>query len=173
MGTRRISDLGRAALLNIPCFHAVHKKHVLALGDLRGRVRGKGLSRRDATYSVLCSLAVYDSLGPMINAPREIQLGTLIESRPETVGAAIWPYQCLGWDVRTRRAHYSVVKSIGGGTIDFPVDGRLLLLDIREVRDGLQVILDQPKWYLREGQLVINLFLGDIRMYSLAFTLSA
>jgi uncharacterized protein VirK/YbjX len=33
------------------------------------------------------------------------------------------------------------------------------------------VVVDQPIWFVREGQLVINLFLGEERIYSLAFSL--
>ena len=102
-------------------------------------------------------------------------MGRLVERRPETVGAVIGPYQCIGWDVRTRlariRDHYSAIETIGG-PINFPLDGRLLLLDLKEIRESLQVILDQPKWFMREGQLAINLFLRDTRLYSLAFSLS-
>lgn len=94
--------------------------------------------------------------------------------RPEAAGAVIWPYQCLGWDARTRleriRNHCSIIDRIGG-PIDFPVDGKMLLLDLDEIREGLQVVLDQPKWFMREGQLAINLFLGEDRLYSLVFSL--
>jgi uncharacterized protein VirK/YbjX len=121
------------------------------------------------------ALVLYGSVKPLINAPRESPLGKLIEQRPESVGAVLWPYQCLGWSARTRigriREHYSVIENIGG-PINFPIDGELQLLDLGEIREGLRVIADQPKWFMREGQLVINLFLGQTRMYSLAFSLS-
>ena len=45
------------------------------------------------------------------------------------------------------------------------------MLDLDEIREGLKVILDQPKWFMREGQLAINLFLGEVRIYSLVFSL--
>lgn len=123
---------------------------------------------------ILRALAVFDSVSPLINAPRESPLGRLIEQRPQSVGAVIWPYQCFAWDARTRLAricdHYSVVERLGGA-INFPVDGKLFLLDLREIREGLHVIVDQPLWFMREGQLTINLFLGDTRIYSLTFSL--
>jgi uncharacterized protein VirK/YbjX len=121
------------------------------------------------------ALAVYGSIKPIINSSRESPMGRLIECRPETVGAIIGPYQCIGWDVRTRlariRDHYLAIETIGG-PINFPLDGRLLLLDLKAIQEGLQVVLDHPKWFMREGQLVINLFFRDTRMYSLAFSLS-
>ena len=33
------------------------------------------------------------------------------------------------------------------------------------------MVIDQAKWFMREGQLVINLFVGEVRMFSLAFSL--
>src|SRR5438105_4165588 len=66
----------------------------------------------------LRAVPVFDLVDQMINAPSASALGRLMKSRPETVGAIIWPYQCLGWDARTRLAriidHYSVLDQIGG-----------------------------------------------------------
>ena len=120
------------------------------------------------------ALTVYGHVKPMIAAPRETPLGKVIEGRPETIGAVIWPYQCAGWNARTRLAriceHYSVIERMGK-PIDFPVDGKLLLIDLCQIREGLNATIDRPKWFMREGELVINLFLADLRIYSLAFSL--
>jgi uncharacterized protein VirK/YbjX len=120
------------------------------------------------------ALTVYGSIKPLINAPSESSLGRLMRERPETIGAVIWPYQCLGWNAPTRLAriceHYLVLDDLGG-PMDFPIHGRLSLLELNEIRDGLQVIIDQPVWFMREGQLTLNLFLGETRMYSLSFSL--
>ena len=136
---------------------------------------GKGIvltTRRIRFF--LNALAAYGSVKPMIDAPRESPLGKLIRHRPEAIGAVIWPYQCAGWNAQTRlariRDHYAVVEKIGGA-IDFPVDGKISLLDLGDIREGFHVIVDQPIWFMREGQLAINLFLGDVRMYTLAFSL--
>jgi uncharacterized protein len=119
------------------------------------------------------ALGVYSSIKPMLSAPRGSALAKLLEDRPETVGAVIWPYQCCAWDARTRLAriveHYSVAESIGG-CVNFPVGEERLLVDLAHIREGFRVIVDQPKWFLREGQLVLNLFLGEERIYSLAFS---
>jgi uncharacterized protein VirK/YbjX len=120
------------------------------------------------------ALAVYDSVTPIINAPPGSALARAIESRPETIGAVIWPYQCLDWDARARLAriheHYSIIDGIGG-PINFPTDDEILLLELGDIRQGLRVVLDRPRWFIREGQLAINLFLDDVRLYSLLFSL--
>src|SRR5262249_8264918 len=46
------------------------------------------------------------------------------------------------------------------------------IIDLDDIQEGLSIKVDQPKWFMREGQLTVNLYLGDVRMYSLVFSLS-
>jgi uncharacterized protein len=136
---------------------------------------GDGIVLASRRIRFLCrSLLVYRSITPLIDAPQESPLGKLMHCRPETIGTVIWPYQCSGWNAKNRiariRDHYAVVEKIGG-LLDFEVDARIQLLDLDEIREGFRVIVDQPVWFMREGQLAINLFLGDTRIYTLAFSL--
>jgi uncharacterized protein VirK/YbjX len=108
---------------------------------------------------------------PRANSP----LQRAMEQRPEIVGVVIWPYICSSWPagMRLRRIeeHYKAIETMGA-TLDFPMNQALQLLDLEEVVPNLRVVLDQPKWFIREGLLVINLFISDIRIYSLAFSLA-
>lgn len=135
--------------------------------------RGAMLAAKRVRF-VLSAFGVSDLVIPFIRAPNGSALRRLMQSRPETIGAVVWPYQCSAWDARMRLArildHYAVVARIGGA-IDFPVDQELRLLDLHNLREGLAVVVDQPKWFMREGQITINLFSGDTRLYSLAFSL--
>ncbi len=119
------------------------------------------------------SIVLYHSISPLLEASPESPLGELMAFRPQTIGAAIWPYQCSAWDARTRferiRNHYAVVEKIG--IANFPVDSEIALLDLGEIRDGLRIVIDQPIWFMREGQLSFNLFLGTKRIYTIAFSL--
>jgi len=45
-----------------------------------------------------------------------------------------------------------------------------VLGDLNFVQPELYLILDQSKWFFREGMLVLNLFSGQTRIYSLAFS---
>ena len=114
-----------------------------------------------------------NSLQPFLHAVDGSLINKLITQRPETVGAVIWPYQCHTWDTKTRLdrivEHYSVIDSLSP-RIDFPMDGALKLIDLGNVYESLHVVLDQPIWFMREGQLVINLFLDNVRIFSLAFS---
>jgi uncharacterized protein VirK/YbjX len=111
---------------------------------------------------------------PMLHASGA--LGRVMARRPETIGCVVWPYVCQSWDATTRlervRDHWSVVEQIAPA-LNFPPDAERELLDLATLMPGLRVVLDQPKWFLREGQAVLNLFMGDTRVLSLAFTLRA
>jgi uncharacterized protein VirK/YbjX len=109
-----------------------------------------------------------------MKAPAGTPLARLITRRPDTLGAAIWPYQCSIWDARMRLArilgHYEAIDKIGG-PIDFDVGEQLVVLELNEIQAGLRVILDQPWHFMREGQLTLNLVLDDVRLYSVVFSL--
>ena len=53
----------------------------------------------------------------------------------------------------------------------FPVDGSLEVANLEFVAPGLRIVLDKASWFLREGELAINLFVEGERLYTLAFTL--
>lgn len=115
------------------------------------------------------------AIQPFLHAPSGSQINKLMTQRPETIGAVVWPYICHTWDAKNRLSrieeHYRVVDSLYP-KIDFPVDGALKLIDLGYVCENLHVVLDQPIWFMREGQLVINLFLDNVRIFSLAFSLA-
>lgn len=106
--------------------------------------------------------------------PREgSPLQRTMKQRPELVGVVVWPYICSDWSARTclQRIdeHFRVVESMGS-MLDFPINETLTLLELEDVAANLRVVLDQPQWFMREGLLVINLFVKDVRIYSLAFS---
>jgi uncharacterized protein VirK/YbjX len=123
---------------------------------------------------IVRALTNYSLLKPIIDARPGGALGKAIKARPEIIGAVLWPYQCSAWDVRTRlsriRGHYDAVEATGR-LLDFPMNATLILLDLAEIQQGLRVTIDQPRWFMREGQLVINLYMAEMRIYSLAFSL--
>lgn len=121
-----------------------------------------------------CCITVRRALLPLLRAQKSSSIGRLLAKRPETVGVVLWPYLCAGWDADTRLTriyqHCTEVEELGE-PIDFDVDGEISLASLGDVREGLHVVVDQAIWFLREGQLVINLFRKDVRLFSLAFSL--
>lgn len=122
---------------------------------------------------MLKAFVLSEHIKPLLEAEENSSLKKLILQRPETLGVIIWPYQCHTWDAKARliriSEHYSAIETLTP-KIDFPVDGALKLLNLTDMYENLHIVLDQPKWFMREGQLVINLFLGNVRILSLAFS---
>lgn len=96
--------------------------------------------------------------------------------RPQAlVGPLIWPYLCAAWGTSERlariAAHYRIVDRLGP-PFPFAMDEVLVLADLDHTMPGLRIVLDQPRWFIREGGLTLNLFVDDFRAYSLAFSFS-
>lgn len=129
------------------------------------KLRLRVLARAVRYRADLRQLAAEDSPG----------LHMIGQERPQTlIGPLVWPYLCAGWSAPQRlarlRAHYRIVDGLGA---PFPFSSRskLILADLDDLHPGLRVVLDQPQWFMREGGLTLNLFVGDFRAYSLAFSL--
>lgn len=114
------------------------------------------------------------TLAPFDNPSQPTALTRALVQRPDMVGAVVWPYINLAWDGRRRldaiREHFDVVDSLGG-LLDFPMAQSVQVLDLGDIQEGLKLVLDQPHWFMREGQLVLNLFAAEQRIYSIAFSL--
>jgi uncharacterized protein VirK/YbjX len=149
-------------------------KNYLFLWDLSGSLFYKkfGISILRFKFMLMAFVLSRD-VELFMQGSKNASVQNLILQRPETLGAIIWPYQCKNWDAKTRlnhiAEHYSAIEDLKF-KIDFPLDGALKLLDLSDVYKGLHLVLDQPKWFMREGQLVINLFLDRTRILSLAFS---
>jgi len=134
----------------------------------------KGLKRlRDRVTFVLKARRLGETMRPFIEPGGS--LARAMAFSPEMVGAVVWPYICARWDAATRleciRSHFEAVDVIGQ-KLAFPMDQSLVLLDLGDLQPSLRVVLDQPRWFMREGQFVLNLFDGETRIYSVAFSLS-
>jgi uncharacterized protein len=113
-------------------------------------------------------------LGGLFGGHSNATFVRLFNERPETIGVLIWPYQCASWDTKMRlgrlRAHCDCVAKLAA-PFNIGPNERMVLADLSFIREGLRVVIDQPIWFLREGNLVINFFVDRVRMYSLAFSL--
>ena len=98
----------------------------------------------------------------------------LLYYRPHTIGIFIWPYICSNWNVEQRVDnlvnHYQTIETLGP-PYNFHCDQELILLDLDEISPKLKIILDQPRWFQREGQLVLNIHVDTFRAFSIAFNL--
>lgn len=113
-------------------------------------------------------------LAPLIKPPTGSLLHRHLEDRPEVLGVLLWPYQCSAWGAQERVkrivGHFDALER-APRIFQFGADDKLLLLDLSQYRAGAKVILDQPRWFLREGHFALNVFNGDHRSYSLSISL--
>ncbi|MCG2673203.1 DUF535 family protein [Bradyrhizobium sp. GCM10023182] len=115
-----------------------------------------------------------EALAELFGGQSNPSLVRLFKERPETIGVLIWPYQCASWNASTRlarlKSHCDCVERLGS-PFNLGPHERVVLADLSFIRAGLRVVIDQPAWFMREGNLVVNLFIDRVRMYSLAFSL--
>ncbi|KAA0983554.1 DUF535 family protein [Pseudomonas sp. ANT_J28] len=93
----------------------------------------------------------------------------------DCVGVVHWPYISRNWSPKNKlsvlASHYEVVTKSCPQLLLLGRNDSLLLSDLSEFAAGCSLVLDRPFWFMREGELVLNLFQGDLRIASIAFTL--
>ncbi len=94
----------------------------------------------------------------------------------DCIGVVQWPYISKTWSAVQRlqavASHYEIVTAQCAPLLLLGREEQRLLCDLSAYSGGCSLVLDRPIWFKREGELVINLFQGDLRVASLAFTLS-
>lgn len=94
----------------------------------------------------------------------------------DCVGVVHWPYISRSWSPKNKlsvlASHYEVVTKSCPQLLLLGRSDSLMLSDLSEFAAGCSLVLDRPFWFMREGELVLNLFQGDLRIASIAFTLS-
>ena len=120
-------------------------------------------------------MKIDDALQMFMHPMPDSALHRALEHRPELMGVIVWPFVCTNWNARMRlqriEDHFRAVDAMGS-PFDFPPDEMRQILDLGDIAPDLRVVLDQAKWFMREGLQVINLFIQDKRIYSLAFSLT-
>jgi uncharacterized protein len=97
-----------------------------------------------------------------------------LERFPMVSGAIYWPYINYTWPVERRLAAIDQHYRMLGGNAGIIAHGTLAEVELARLEDeyaGLRLVLDKAFWFLREGEIVLNLFVNDQRFYSIAFTL--
>lgn len=93
----------------------------------------------------------------------------------DCLGVVHWPYISKSWRAGDRlgvlASHYEVVTTSCPQLLLYGRDDRLVLSDLSAFSAHCSLVLDRPIWFMREGELVLNLFQEDLRIASIAFTL--
>lgn len=92
------------------------------------------------------------------------------------LGVIQWPYIHNEWGIQKRlntiAAHYELLHGHFSFLKNLHQDNVIKLFDFGEGFEDISVVLDRPKWFIREGEIVINLFRNEMRVASIAFTFS-
>ena len=113
---------------------------------------------------------------PLLLGRRSNGLTGVIRSRPEILEMLYTPYLAANWDAQTRFAriidHCKTVKEIGG-VFCFPANEVVDVVRLTSIDPDYRITLDQARWLLRDGQMVISLWGGIDRLFSIGFCLSS
>lgn len=90
------------------------------------------------------------------------------------IGTVQWPYLSSTWApskiLSVMASHYETVMRKCPNLLLLNRDTKLHLANLSECCESYELVIDRPIWFMREGELVVNLFVGDLRVASLAFT---
>jgi uncharacterized protein VirK/YbjX len=90
------------------------------------------------------------------------------------IGLLEWPYLHNNWDIQTKldkvATHYEILSK------SYPKLTKLNekpfeLISFDHISKGVVVALDYSQWFIREGELVLNIFQNELRVASMAFIL--
>jgi uncharacterized protein VirK/YbjX len=130
--------------------------------------------RKKFLYSLLFARHLH-TLMPLLLAPRGSNVRRLLNAHPEILVIMVSRYMAANWDTRTRVArlidHHRTVAEIGGA-VDCAPNTIVDLLKLPSIDLQYRITLDQPRWLLREGSLVMSLWDGVDRIFHLGFCLS-
>jgi uncharacterized protein VirK/YbjX len=98
----------------------------------------------------------------------------IFSQEPYMLGLVEWPYMHNQWDLQKRvdtiSTHYQILPS-QPKFLDVSDGQPKKIIDLNEYCEGASVVIDRAKWFAREGEVVLNLFKGELRVKSIAFTL--
>lgn len=93
---------------------------------------------------------------------------------PLIEGAMYWPYINHQWSVEKRLQvidrHYRLLDG-AAAIIAEATFSDLVLVRMDAEFPGLHLVLEKAPWFLREGEIVLSIFVNEHRVYSAAFTL--
>lgn len=134
--------------------------------NLKARYKRQSLLLRG-----LCRIGLLERWHRTAGNPR---LTEVLERHPHIRGAIYWPYLHNDWTPEQRfeviDGHYRLLDG-PAAILLAATRGEVRLASLRDSGPELRLVLDKPKWFMREGEVVLNLFQGEARLYSVAFAL--
>ena len=146
---------------------------VLIVFAMFATIPGRGLRNYAARVRFLASCSrELKTIGDFSVVSSSQNLIRTLQERPHVIGIATWPYINGLWTTAQRfaalQAHYAEIESFY--VLQIGTRDRVVVSDLGSVVPGLTIAIDRPNWFMREGELTVNLFNEEFRAYSLAFT---
>ncbi len=115
-----------------------------------------------------------DTIGQWFGTLDNPLLTRAVACYPLIEGAMYWPYINHEWSVEKRLEvidqHYRLLDGEASIIADATfADLELVRMDTEF--PGLHLVLEKAPWFLREGEIVLSIFVNEHRVYSAAFTL--
>lgn len=104
----------------------------------------------------------------------QLGYGHTLKLEPSVFGNLVWPYIHKDWDVSQRFSciakHYALLKSMPK-FLDVSDGLAKEILNLDTFSPDTSIVLDKPRWFVREGEIVLNIFHEGLRVMSVAFCL--
>ncbi|MEJ2618938.1 MAG: DUF535 family protein [Candidatus Thiodiazotropha sp.] len=101
------------------------------------------------------------------------QLRFLHKNHPEAVPSVFWPYQCASWGMVSRleslHSHFTCIAD-HFGFLRLGRYGQKEIISLNEYYTGMRLTINREGVFLREGMLVLNIYLHNQRLFSIAFS---
>ena len=128
---------------------------------------------RHRLHYIALVLKQHRSMTAYLRQPAQCALVRELLARPELLGCVMWPYVHARWSMMQRfealSQHHQAIDS-DMSALAVSATGSRVVADLSDISAGLRLVVDRAPWFLREGSLVLNQFLHDERIMSLAFS---
>ena len=98
----------------------------------------------------------------------------IFKLEPSVLGFLVWPYINKDWNVSQRFSciakHYALLKDMPK-YLDLSDGLPKQIVSLNAFSPNTSIVLDRPRWFVREGEIVLNIFHHDLRIMSVAFSL--
>lgn len=134
----------------------------LKYGAVKGRI----------AYYIMAILNLKDIIAM---SPKQVtQLNYLADQRPEAIPSVFWPYQSAKWTVSQRIEflynHFQTVAELDN-PLTAKVQNKRTISELDDIYPGMRIVVDRNGLFMREGMIVLNMFVESERIFSLAFSL--
>ncbi|HSI24496.1 MAG TPA: DUF535 family protein [Methylotenera sp.] len=99
----------------------------------------------------------------------------IFKQEPNVLGNLVWPYIHKDWDATQRfsciAGHYTLLKNMPK-FLDVSDGSAKEIVNLDTFSPDTSIVLDKPRWFVREGEIVLNIFHEGLRVMSVVFCLS-